>query len=45
MAGAVLYLAGGSAVIIIVAAVTAALDRWMPDAAWEKLFEIAGWRR
>lgn len=44
MAGAVLYLAGGSAVVLIMAAGAAILDRWLPDGAWERIFEIVGWK-
>lgn len=44
MAGAVLYLAGGSAVVLIMAAGAAILDRWLPDVAWEWVFQKIGWR-
>lgn len=46
MAGeAVLYLFGGSAILLLLTVITAVLERWMPEAVWEKLFEIAGWYR
>ena len=44
MAGAVLYLAGGSALVLVMAACAAILDRWLPDGAWVRIFEIVGWK-
>lgn len=43
MAGAVLYLAGGSALVLVMAACAAILDRWLPDGAWEWIFRKIGW--
>lgn len=43
MAGAVLYLAGGSAVVLVMAAGAAILDR-LPGGAWDKIFNLIGWR-
>ena len=45
MAGAVLYLAGGSALVLVMAAGAAILDRWLPDGAWEWIFRKIGWGR
>ena len=42
---AVIYLAGGSAALLLLTGITAVLERWLPEAVWEKLFEIAGWYR
>lgn len=44
MAGAVLYLAGGSALVLVMAACAAILDRWLPAGAWGKIFSLIGWR-
>ena len=43
MAGAVLYLAGGSAALLLLTAVTAILERYVPEEAWERLFGKERW--
>ena len=44
MAGAVLYLAGGSAALLLLTGITAILERYVPDAAWEKLLGKERWK-
>ena len=45
MAGeAVLFLAGGSAILLLLTVITAVLERWLPEAVWEWIWKAIGWR-